>query len=211
MERSMKSIDWRGIVGTLPLPMLALAASYGVYKFNLLFTPPWVAIVSAAAYEMTYVGLAVLIGLDERQRNRAGLISVGAVVVSILYNSLAGFFHRRPNALEALPWWGDGILSAMHGAPLALVAYFVADLLLHREEAPRAMPALSYARIPDQPVYPAPVLINADRVTSNTSNAATDYTCKHCGAIGLTKAEQLAHGRQHARERKAAGLLGDKP
>jgi hypothetical protein len=41
-------------------------------------------------------------------------------------------------------------------------------------------------------------------------NAATDYTCKHCGAEGLTKAEQLAHGRQHARERKAAGIPVDK-
>ena len=129
----MRSINWRSIFGTLPLPMLALAASWGVYSFNLLFVPQWVAIISAAAYELTYVGLAVIVNLDTPQRRRAGHISVGAVVVSILYNSLAGLFHRRPELLAALPWWGDGILSIFHGLPLALVAYFVADLLLHRE------------------------------------------------------------------------------
>lgn len=196
--------NWRGLLAGLPLPMLALAASYGVYSFALLFVPQWVAVTQAAAFEMCYIGLAVVVNLSEAQRKRAGHISVGAVAVSILYNSLAGLFHRRPELLAALPWWGDAILSVFHGLPLALVAYFVADLLLHRDTAP---PALAWARVPEQPTYEAPVLVNtgdgADGSRSNTSNAPKVYGCKYCGAEALTKAEQLAHGRRHAKERKA--------
>jgi hypothetical protein len=178
--------NWRGLLAGLPLPMLALAASYGVYSFALLFVPPWVAITQAAAFEMTYVGLAVLIGLDTEQRRRAGLISYGAVGVSIIYNSMAGFFHRQADALAALPWWGDAILSALHGAPLALVAYFVADLLLHREGAPRVAPepapALAWARdgVPDQPVYDAPVEV-ASNARQDSINAKPQV-CPRCSA-----------------------------
>jgi hypothetical protein len=45
--------------------------------------------------------------------------------------------------------------------------------------------------------------VNANPVAGNTSNAATIYRCRHCGAEGLTKGEQLEHGRRHARERQA--------
>jgi hypothetical protein len=177
--------NWRGVLAGLPLPMLALAASYGVYSFALLFVPAWVAIIQAAAFELTYVGLAVLIGLDGEQRRRAGLISYGAVGVSIIYNSMAGFFHRQADALAALPWWGDAILSALHGAPLALVAYFVADLLLHREaqatEVAAPAPVLSYAReMPPQPVYDAPVLVALN--ARQDSIHATPQVCPKCSA-----------------------------
>jgi hypothetical protein len=175
--------NWRGLLAGLPLPMLALAASYGVYSFALLFVPPWVAITQAAAFEMCYIGLAVLVGLNEDQRRRAGYISVGAVAVSIIYNSMAGFFHRQAEALAALPWWGDAILSALHGAPLALVAYFVADLLLHRETqearaevAPMPAPVLTYARIADAPM---PVAHEAPKASSK---ATRPLVCPACSA-----------------------------
>ena len=38
---------------------------------------------------------------------------------------------RRPDLLVGLPWWADVGLALLHGAPLAVVAYLVADLLLH--------------------------------------------------------------------------------
>jgi hypothetical protein len=38
-----------------------------------------------------------------------------------------------------------------------------------------------------------------ETITPEGPEPARDYTCKHCGAEGLTKAEQLAHGRQHKR------------
>jgi hypothetical protein len=133
------AIDWRGLLARLPLPMLALAASYGVYSFALLFVPAWVAIVQAAAFELTYVGLAVTQGLDVPQRKRATGISVGAVVASIVYNTLAGWFYVQPQLLvdaTAIAWL---CLAILHGAPLAWVAYLVADLLLHT--APAAVTA----------------------------------------------------------------------
>lgn len=121
------AIKW--LLPRLPLPMLALAASYGVYQYALLFVPHWVAVIQASAFEVTYIGLAIMETGRAEQRKRATAISVGAVVVSVLYNSLAGFFHR--NGLGTLPLAGEIILAALHGAPLAIVAYLVADLLLH--------------------------------------------------------------------------------
>lgn len=135
----LSAINWRMVLARAPLPMLALAASYGVYSFALLFVPWWVAVIQAAAFELTYVGLAVTRGLTADQRKRATAISIGAVVTSIVYNTLAGWFHRQPALLnDARPesWLAFAIL---HGAPLAWVAYLVADLLLHTD-APQDTP-----------------------------------------------------------------------
>jgi len=102
-----------------------------VYSFALLFVPWWVAVTQAAAFEMTYIGLAVADDLGAEQRRRATAISVGAVAASIVYNTLAGWFHRQPELLiraDANAWLAFAVL---HGAPLAWVAYLVADLLLH--------------------------------------------------------------------------------
>lgn len=138
---------WRAILATLPLPMLALAASYGVYEYSRLFVPAWVALAQAAAFELTYVGLAV-VQVQHDQRQRARLISLGAVVVSVSYNTLAGLFHREPALLQAAPLWANVILSLLHGAPLAWLAFLVADLLLHRvpEAAQRVAPDVAQLR-----------------------------------------------------------------
>lgn len=125
------AIDWRSLFARLPLPMLALAASYGVYQFALLFTPAWVAVIQAAAFETTYIGLAVTQSFSADQRKRATGISIGAVAASVIYNTLAGWFHAQPDLLihaGAIAWL---CLAILHGAPLAWVAYLVADLLLH--------------------------------------------------------------------------------
>lgn len=130
---------WRELVSRSALPMLALAASYGVYDFARLFVPEWVAIVQASAFELVYIGLSVA-KLSHPQQKRARAISLGAVVVSASYNTLAGYFHRRPGTLPGLEWWGDALLALLHGVPLAVLAYLVADLLLHAgaPEAERA-------------------------------------------------------------------------
>jgi hypothetical protein len=137
----------RAFFAAAPLPMLALAASYGVYSFNVLFVPQWVALVSAAAYELTYVGLAVL-HVQNDQRIRARWISLGAVVVSICYNTLAGLFHREPSLLDGAPLWANVALALLHGAPLAWVAFLVADLLLHRvpDSVPQVQPEVARLR-----------------------------------------------------------------
>lgn len=125
---------WRDLVARLPLPMLALAASYGVFRFASMFVPTWVAIVQAAAFELVYIGLAV-VRLSDGQRRRAIAISVGAVVVSMIYNTLDGLFHLRPSLLVDSPLWLHIVLSILHGVPLALLAYLVSDLLLHQPQS----------------------------------------------------------------------------
>lgn len=134
----MMRIDWRSILARAPLPMLALAASWGVYQFALIFTPWWVAVTQAAAFEATYIGLALADDLDTGQRRRATAISIGAVAASVIYNTLAGWFHAQPQLLvgaSALAWL---CLAILHGAPLAWVAYLVSSLLLHRAPDTRA-------------------------------------------------------------------------
>lgn len=128
--KNLVPAGWRDVLARLPLPMLALAASYGVYRFAAMFVPVWVAIVQAAAFELVYIGLAV-VRLDDRQQKRAQAISIGAVIVSMAYNTLDGLFHRRPELLAAPDLWLDVSLALLHGVPLALLAYLVADLLLH--------------------------------------------------------------------------------
>jgi hypothetical protein len=168
----IKHIDWRSVLARLPLPMLALAASYGVYSFALLFVPPWVAVIQAAAFELTYVGLAVTQGLGDGQRRRATGISIGAVVASIIYNTLAGWFQAQPQLLidaDAKAWL---CLAVLHGAPLAWVAYLVSDLLLH--SAPIAITPVepqTTATAPQptpnpQPPTPRPVAVAPDRLAA---------------------------------------------
>lgn len=127
--------NWRSILARLPLPTLALAAAYGVWRFQALFTPWYVAAISALSFELVYIGLAV-VQLAPGDRRRATLISVGAVVVSVIYNSLSALFEIRPALLIARPLWADVILAVVHGLPLAAVAFFVADLLLHTGAVP---------------------------------------------------------------------------
>lgn len=130
LRAKIARFDWRNALARLPLPMLALAASYGVYTFNLLFVPAWVAVTGAAAFELTYVGLAVA-RVTTDQRQRASIIAASAVGVSVIYNTASGLFQRRPDLLLNAPLWADALLAVLHGLPLAIVAYNVAALLLH--------------------------------------------------------------------------------
>lgn len=145
--KHLSRIPWRGILARLPLPMLALAASYGVYSYALLFVPPWVAIIQAAAFECTYIGLAVTQTLDQAGRRRATAISLGAVTASITYNTLAGWFHAQPAMLSGATDIAWLCLAVLHGAPLAWVAFLVASLLLHQQDDARAQLAQRQADI----------------------------------------------------------------
>lgn len=124
---------WRGLLARLPLPMLAIPASYGVYEFTALFVPEWVAIIQAAAFETVYVGLAAYDNLSKGDKWRALAISGFAVVASIAYNTLAGMFRLDHSLLQL--WRSDivgvAILSALHGVPLALLAFLVSNFTLH--------------------------------------------------------------------------------
>ena len=194
---------WRPFFAGLPLPMLALAASFGVYSFALLFVPGWVAITQAAAFELTYIGLAVQHTLSAPQRGRARRISLGAVATSIIYNTLSGWFHRQPDLLTAAPPLAWLALAFLHGAPLAWVAYLVSDLLLHQhstdragtpQSADRAESTASIAYLVDKPA-----LENAEDVRESAPAPARDRACRSCGEAGLTAVEVMQHGRARAR------------
>ena len=119
----------------LALPLLALSAAYGVYAFQLAFWPPWVALLSAAAFELVYLGLAFSDTADPRARR---ITAIGAVIVSGVYNSVNAAWHLDPSLLASpLPLAAIAALALLHGSPLALVAYSVASLL-HR--APAVLP-----------------------------------------------------------------------
>lgn len=125
---------WAFWLSILPLPMLGLAASYGVFYFSAFFLPTPVAIAEAAAFELTYIGLTALRGLSEYQAKRAQVVAKAAVIVSVAYNSLAGVMHLQPGWFENLaPAW-VWVLGIVHGAPLAILAYQVAILLLHQNQ-----------------------------------------------------------------------------
>lgn len=170
----LKALSWRDILGRLPLPMLAFAASYGVYQFALLFVPGWVAIAQAAAFETTYVGLAVA-RIAEKDRKRASVIAVSAVSVSVLYNTVSGLFHRRPDLLIQPPLLLDIGLSILHGLPLAIVAYNVAALLLHSQEERTAdeKPAT-------QPTRRLVLAQEQEQPTIERASVALDRACPGC-------------------------------
>lgn len=121
------------LLAILPLPMLGLAASYGVFYFAAFFVPTFVAIGEAAAFELTYIGLAMIQGLDDRQQKRASVVAKAAVWVSVVYNTLAGVMHQQPAWFDHMHPAAVWALALIHGVPLAVLAYQVANLLLHRK------------------------------------------------------------------------------
>jgi hypothetical protein len=183
---------WRTLLARAPLPMLALAASYGVYSFALLFVPFWVAIIQAAAFELTYIGLSVTQGLSAGQRKRASGIASGAVVASIVYNTLAGWFHRQPDLLSAASPIAWLMFAILHGAPLAWVAYLVADLLLHSGSADqrsegaqeRSVETIAPDVAENVPALPGAALSDPtiEALSTPAVIALDRYPCPHCSA-----------------------------
>lgn len=135
-------IDWKKVLPVLPLPMLGLAASWGVYHFSAHFVPPIVAIAECAGFELVYVGLAFTKSLREDLRKRVLKVSLSAVAVSVVYNSISAALYAKTEgdmsesikivqSLPAFLFWMGAIL---HGAPLAVLGFFVADLQLHKKK-----------------------------------------------------------------------------
>lgn len=199
---------WRDILSRSPLPLLALSASYGVYSFALLSVPEWVAGIQAVAFDATYIGLSVVQNLNDAQRKRATAISIGAVAVSIIYNSLAALFHRNPSWLIDLAWYYEVILAILHGAPLALVAYCVADLLLHTpmnpQEAPRAarVPGLHEGLMTIAEDFDEPLVIveESKKRRGRKMISAPGQTGKKVQVVELLKQEPALETSEIARE-----------
>lgn len=129
-----KRIDFIKLLQSSSLPMLGLAASYGVFVFASHFFPPIVAIIEAGAFELTYIGLATMKGLSEKQKMTARNVAVGALVTSIVYNTLAGALIMEPSIFDDLNPFSFWLVAIVHGAPLAVLAYFVSTLVFNSKK-----------------------------------------------------------------------------
>ena len=133
METVKAVVKWGKIIlPYLALIALGLSASYGVFQFSLLYVPVAMAYVTAAAFELTYIGLAVVPLADKESKGKAVWVAQAAVLVSVAYNVISGFMHRNPVAPTSWDRWGVEIaLSLIHGLPLASVGYLLSTLILH--------------------------------------------------------------------------------
>jgi hypothetical protein len=113
----------------LPIALLALSASYGIYRFSLLFVPWYIAGITALAFELTYVSLVFI------DSTKARPVSIMAVIVSVLWNVGHSMFVLYPASVEMVysSVWLSFLLSMIHGIPLATLAYLVADVSLHNK------------------------------------------------------------------------------
>jgi hypothetical protein len=179
----------------------------------------------AAGFEAVYLSTAILI-LSTGLRRYAQRVALAAVITAVVLNTIADYAARNPLGLvSAGAAWQhfDGLalaLSLIESLPLAGLSYAMASLL-HRLAEQEAQPA--GAADPQEgtraPLYDPErafagalasiqptgeteyASVNTELPAGNTSNAAAMvYACRHCGAQGLTKAQQLAHGRTHKRQ-----------
>ncbi len=223
---------WKIGIAVLAVLLLSAPSAVGVYRALEPTRGAVAAGLAAGGFELAYLSLSLLT-LRPELRQQARMVALGAVLTAIALNGLADYAHRVAGGLAswvAAQHLFDPlalILSVVESAPLAGLAFALASLL-HRLAEEQSDPTIADGdRAADldaptansQLVWPrdeisAPELVawsgieaqeaNGDPAAGNTSNApAAIYLCRHCGAEGLTKGEQLAHGRRHARERKA--------
>lgn len=162
-----RNIPWRIVLAMLPTPMLGFASSYGVYAFNSYFVPGWVAIAMAAAYELTYVGLASYTALNTKQKTIGLLISRDAAWISFAQNGLVGLAHIQPSVMGYSNWGALALivnvpLAALHAAQV-WIAYRTANFTLHGVE--------SSEKVVNVDILPAPQVDN--QLTKIDKNAET--------------------------------------
>jgi hypothetical protein len=194
---------WRKVLASMPVPMLSFASSYGVYAYNLLFVPPWVAVVMAAAYDATFTGIAALDGLDPAQRNRGKRIAFWAAIISYSQNAIAGIVHAVPDVRAYLEAWPMLARVAMFGVGALLhaaqvwIAYHAADFTLHRPDAQAQPPkpatgatqvlqAKIAADLPPQVVYPAPTPVRRSFAENMAETEMPDLPPLPATAMDLT-------------------------
>ncbi|QDP50395.1 MAG: hypothetical protein Unbinned5350contig1001_10 [Prokaryotic dsDNA virus sp.] len=138
VKKEVKKIDWRFWLVRLPLPMFGLIMSYGVYYFPLsLGVPVWVCVGGAMSLEMTYLGLTAMDQLGKEEKEKANSIAKMAVALSMFYNTVSIMIHvvdiRGGNLIGDLHW-GLILIFAVSHSCLALLAYRVGNLILHKRK-----------------------------------------------------------------------------
>jgi hypothetical protein len=169
------------------------------------------------------VGASALAGLAPAARAWANRALLAVLSVGALANLSAGYLRGGAATLAAFggDWAAYAVAAALWLCTNLAVPGLILCLskLLEQLIAARVSLPATAAQGADRPV--AIVLqpraaalaqheetsaetlyetVSTDRVAGNTSNTpASDYSCRYCGAAGLTKSAQLAHGRRRKR------------
>lgn len=128
-----RSWDWGKIVPMAAMLTLSFGASVGVYVIMRQFAGPIVSAINASSFELTYLGLALADKNTAKARQLATNVSIGAVIVSILMNVSAGLLIKYPALAGSTNIAWVIYLAVLHGVPLALLAYFMAALIIHKD------------------------------------------------------------------------------
>lgn len=203
-------LPWRAVLAMLPTPMLGFASSYGVYAFNTHFAPPWVAIIMAAAYEVTYVGIAAFANLSTSQVDKGNKIARDAAVISFAQNALAGLVYIQPSVRGYEAWGAWSLLvnlplAALHAAQV-WIAYRAANFTLHKSSTAEKIvnvDGFSEDYLADTDT-PAPVLLTAGDMESRLSTATST-------ALDTRAADWMAMNDRGVSYQKISDALGGKP
>lgn len=182
----------------LAVALLSVPSALGVYAALLPTRGPVGAGLAAAGFEAVYISTAILL-LTPDLREYARRVALAAVAVAIVLNTLADYQIKVPGGLAstaAAARLFDPlalVLSIVESAPLAGLAYAMAELL-HRLGAPA--PALVVG--PERATMPqseAPALETATDGAA-TRSAPKTYHCKRCGLGPMNFGELGRHARK---------------
>lgn len=169
---------------------------------------------AAAGFELTYVGLAILL-LNKELRDYANRVSLFAVSTAILLNSLADYSYRVPGGLantDAFLASFDFLaltLALLESIPLAGLAYAIAVLLHRLGEEPGHAPESTSASEQPAPAWavihndaasgPEPVPATTNGHHNGNGVQALDQTWKVTETLVVPPPEQAP---EQAREQK---------
>jgi len=160
-----RNIQWRIVLAMLPTPMLGFASSYGVFAYNAHFAPAWIAFAMAAAYEITYVGIASYTTINTRQRAEGEKISRDAAWISFIQNGLAGLVFIQPTVMGYSNWGWKALfinvpLAALHAAQV-WIAYRASRFTMHGVQTKETEVSTAVNVDKNQAILPAPQVDNA--------------------------------------------------
>lgn len=117
----------------IAIATLGARASWGVFIFARWVAPDAMAIVEACSLEATYIGLSFL-KLDHEGKRSALWIAAGALLVSVIYNTLAAGLLKNPHIFDGVNWWGFWGLCILHGPPMATLAFLIVRFVLQHQK-----------------------------------------------------------------------------
>lgn len=148
------------------VPLLAVPSAIGVYAY-LEPQSGWLgAGLAAAGFEVLYIGVNILIIHTPELRRYARNVSLGAVIVAVLMNSLSHYGAAVPGAFSGAAFaWLAAILAVIASAPLAGLAYAV-SVLLHRLSEADTPQSTPQPTVDTPQPSPIPVAVDAARLAA---------------------------------------------